>query len=102
MEDVRLTQARPVVETTERTLLDIVAAIRLVGAGGARRVVLSSLPDPELAAAEAIVHAQAAGVAFRLAPGPDGRGTAVIVGPRREAVEDRRLPLRSLEPRTAS
>lgn len=81
MERFHLTHARPVAETTERTLLDIVAAIRLVRAGGARRVVLASLPDPGLVAAEALVHAQAAGVEFRLVRGSGERPT-VIVGPR--------------------
>jgi hypothetical protein len=81
MERIHPTHLHPVADTSERTLLDIVAAIELVAAGGARRVVLSSLPDPELVAVEALAHAQAAGVRFSLSRGPEGGLPAVVVGP---------------------
>lgn len=102
MERFQVTHARPVADTTERTLLDIVAAVRLVAAGAARRVVLAALPEPELVAAEALVHAQAAAVEFRVVSGGGGQPAAVIVGPRHHAAEPLRLPLASVETAPAS
>ena len=82
MEHDRLRDAWLLAETTERTLLDIVAAIHLVVGGAARRVVLASLPEPELVAAEALAYAQAAGVEFQLARRPGVPTPCVIIGPR--------------------
>lgn len=82
MERIHVTHLRPVADTSERTLLDIVAAIELVAAGMARRVVLASLPDPTLVAPEALALAQAAGVPFRLDRDPESGGAiVVVVGP---------------------
>ena len=67
--------------TADRTLRDLVAAIDLVAGGGARRVVLSNLPDLELVAAEALAHAQGAGLPFSLSRGAAGARPAAVVGP---------------------
>lgn len=81
MERFRPTHLHAGADPSVRTLLEIVAAIDLVAGGGARRVVLSSLPHPELVAAEALAHAQGAGVPFRLDRGPDGGDAWVVIGP---------------------
>ena len=81
MERIRPTHLHPVADLSERTLLDIVAAIELVAAGGASRVVLSNLPDPERVASEALAIAQGAGVTFRLARGSGGGAPSIIIGP---------------------
>jgi hypothetical protein len=65
-----------------REPLEVTAAIELVAAGLARRVVLSGLPDGELLAAEALAAAQAAGVAFVLSRDPGSGGVALVFGPR--------------------
>lgn len=64
----------------DHILVDIVAAIELVALGGATRVVLVGLPNPEAVAADALAHAQRAGVRFALAP-HEGGGTSVVIGP---------------------
>jgi len=65
----------------EHALADLVAAIELVAEGQARRVVISGIPGVEAVAAEALLHAQAAHVAFCLRRMP-GAAPAVVVGPR--------------------
>jgi hypothetical protein len=69
------------VAASDHALADLVSAIELVATGRARRVVLAGIPGVEEVAAEALVCAQAAHVAFRLQRTPPTR-TAVVVGPR--------------------
>ena len=65
----------------ERDIAEIVAAIVLVAAGGARRVRLVNLSEPLVAAGEGAAQASAAGVDFRIERA-DGH-VEVVVGPRR-------------------
>jgi hypothetical protein len=58
------------------------AAIALVARGGARRVIVSGLPDLETLAASSLVRAQAAGVRFSLLRDASTGAIAAIVGPR--------------------
>jgi hypothetical protein len=81
MERIRPSDPSLQPDSAEHTLFDIVAAIDLVATGGAVRVVLASLPGPERVAAEALAHAQAAGVAFRLDRGAGRCPPCVVVGP---------------------
>jgi hypothetical protein len=73
-------QDRSIPESREP--LEVTAAIELVAAGLARRVVLSGIPNAELLAPEALAAAQAAGVAFVLARDPGSGSVALIIGPR--------------------
>jgi len=60
------------------------AAIALVAMGGARRVIVSGMPDLEVLAATALVRAQAAGVRFSLSRDASTGAVWAIVGPREE------------------
>jgi hypothetical protein len=62
-------------------LLEIDMAIAMVAAGAARRVRLTALPFVELAAAEGLAHAGAAGVEFQFER-PEREGVATVtIGP---------------------
>ncbi len=79
MDDARLIRL-PRIEF-DQELADVVAAIRLVAAGEARRVTLSGLRRSEEIALEALALAQAAGVRFALQRDrPNGQPT-IVVGP---------------------
>ena len=58
------------------------AAIEFVHRGGARRVVVSGVPDLEPLAASALLRAKAAGVRFSLLRDAASGAVAAIVGPR--------------------
>lgn len=59
---------------------EVFAAIDMVAGGAAPRVAIANLAGADDVAAEALVAAQAAGVAFRLVR--EGRGRAmIVVGP---------------------
>ena len=62
-------------------LLDIVAAIDLVAAGAARRVVLSCLPGVESVAGAALSYAQSMQVHFTIARHGEADPPSVVVGP---------------------
>ena len=61
---------------------ELEAAIELVAAGGARRVVVSGLPDVDAVAVTALGKAQAAGVRFCLARDTFTGAIWATVGPR--------------------
>jgi hypothetical protein len=67
-------------QAADHALADLLAAIELVAGGQARRVVISGVPGVEAVAGEALLHAQAAHVAFCLRRTP-GAQPAVVVGP---------------------
>ena len=60
------------------------AAIELVAAGGARRVIVSGMPDLDTLAATALARAQAAGVRFSLSRDASSGAIWATVGPREE------------------
>jgi hypothetical protein len=62
--------------------VELSAAIELVAAGRARRVLLSGLPDVEAAAAEALARAQREDVAFGLRRDAASGSITVVIGPR--------------------
>ena len=71
---------RPTSDVAGPELAEIDAAIALVASGLATRVCLVSLVHVDAIAATGLVHAQAAGVSFRL--DRNGDATAVTIGPR--------------------
>lgn len=83
MQDVRPVRASRSFNRRDRTLLDLLAAIQLVAAGSALRLVLSGLPDVDQVAADALALAQAVGVAFVIVHRPGEPSPTVLVGPRR-------------------
>ena len=58
------------------------AAIALVAKGGARRIIVSGMPDLEALAAATVVRAQAAGIRFSLLRDESTGTISAIVGPR--------------------
>ena len=68
-------------EAPARTLAELVAAIDLVARGVARRVVVVGEADVDAVAAQALAHAQLAGVRFSLVRDHPG-SPLVVVGPR--------------------
>ena len=64
------------------TLVDLVAAIDLVAAGGATRVIVANAEGLEEVAAEALALAQSAGVRFQLVRDQSTGRPSASVGPR--------------------
>jgi len=65
-----------------RTLVDLVAAIELVASGAATCVIVSNVEGLEDVAAQALGHAQTAGVRFRLVRDGLTHHPSARVGPR--------------------
>jgi hypothetical protein len=72
------------VDSVERALTEVDAAIAMVALGIARSVRLCNIPGAEDAAFDAAARAQAAGVAFMLRR-ESRRSITMIVGPRLRA-----------------
>ena len=60
---------------------NLLAAIELVALRAARRVVICGVAGVEAVSAEALAHAQARGVAFRLERDAAGAPARVVIGP---------------------
>ena len=60
----------------------VIEPFELVARGGARRVIVSGMPDLEALAATCLIRAQAAGVRFSLLRDQSTGAIAAIVGPR--------------------
>ena len=64
----------------ERDLVEVLAAVELVARHLATRVTVAGLRDATAIAAEALAHAQAAGVGFKLSPDPETDAVNIVVG----------------------
>ena len=67
--------------STDIALADIVAAIELVAIGGARRVILTGLAHVDEVASQALAHAQAANLEFRIERDQATGAVTVLIGP---------------------
>jgi hypothetical protein len=77
---IRLPSARTAL--SEDLLEELSGAIDLVASGAVRTIVLAAFPGVESVAADALAHAQGAGVGFALSR--DGDAITVHIGPREE------------------